>query len=164
MPYNMHMSTEAVSQVLYLFDSAFEGTEWHSLLGNLRSVTPDDWLWVPPLGRRSIHEIVHHVGGGKRMYHNQAFGDGHLTWTDPLIDDPAPCATIESALAWLREGQALLRASIAALEDTELLGLRRSPQGKLRETRWIISTMIQHDLYHAGEINHIRCLHQQDDE
>jgi hypothetical protein len=31
--------------------------------------------------------------------------------------------------------------------------------GELKETRWII----QHDLYHAGEINHIRALHQQND-
>lgn len=158
------MPTEAVSQVLYLFDSAFDQTEWHSLLGNLRSVTPDDWTWVPPLGRRSIQTIVHHVGACKFMYHNQAFGDGSFTWIDPRIADPAPCATIESAIAWLHEGQALLRAGIAALDDPGLLALRRSPQGKMRETRWIISTMIQHDLYHAGEINHIRCLHQQNNE
>jgi hypothetical protein len=158
------MPTPAVTQTLYLLDGAFEGTEWHSLLGNLRSVTPDDWEWVPPGGRRSIRDIVHHVGGCKFMYHNQAFGDGRMTWTDPRIEDPTPCATIESAVAWLREGQALVRAGLAALDDADLLGLRRSPQGKLRETRWIIAIMIQHDLYHAGEINHIRCLHQGDDE
>jgi hypothetical protein len=28
------------------------------------------------------------------------------------------------------------------------------------ETRWIIMIMMQHDLYHAGVINHIRALHQ----
>ena len=33
----------------------------------------------------------------------------------------------------------------------------------MKETRWIISVMITHDLYHAGEINHIRCLSQRDD-
>jgi hypothetical protein len=87
-----------------------------------------------------------------------------MTWTDPRIEDPTPCATIESAVAWLREGQALLRAGLAGLDDAGLLAPRRSPQGKLRETRWIIAIMIQHDLYHAGEINHIRCLHQGDDE
>jgi uncharacterized damage-inducible protein DinB len=158
------MPTESVAHYLYLLDGAFEATEWHSLLGNLRSVTPDDWTWVPPDGRRSIQEIVHHVAGAKRMYHNQAFGDGRMTWTDPLLEDPTPCATLDSALAWLREGQARLRAAVAALDDADLLALRRSPQGKLRETRWIITVMIQHDLYHAGEINHIRCLHQGNDE
>ena len=35
--------------------------------------------------------------------------------------------------------------------------------GEMKETRWIITVMIQHDLYHAGEINHIRSLRQQSD-
>jgi hypothetical protein len=34
---------------------------------------------------------------------------------------------------------------------------------ELKETRWIITMIIQHDLYHAGEINHIRALHQHND-
>jgi hypothetical protein len=29
--------------------------------------------------------------------------------------------------------------------------------------RWFIGVMIQHYAYHAGEINHIRALHQGDD-
>jgi hypothetical protein len=35
--------------------------------------------------------------------------------------------------------------------------------GEQKETRWIITAMIQHDLYHAGEINHLRSLHRQTD-
>ena len=35
--------------------------------------------------------------------------------------------------------------------------------GEPKETRWIIAVMIGHDLYHAGEVNHIRSLRQQDD-
>ncbi len=30
--------------------------------------------------------------------------------------------------------------------------------GELRETRWLISTIAQHDVYHAGEVNHIRSI------
>jgi hypothetical protein len=59
-----------------------------------------------------------------------------------------------------------LRAGIAALtDDAELARPRRTNWGELRETRWVIAvTMIQHDLYHAGEINHLRSLHQQADQ
>lgn len=152
-----------VTQLLYLLDDAFEGTDWHSLLGNLGSVAPDDWLWVPPGGRRSIRDIVDHIGGAKRMYQNHAFGDARLTWDGPAIEGGEALETIPSAIAWLREGQERLRQSIAALDDAELLRPRKAPSGKLKETRWIISVMIEHDLYHAGEINHIRALHQQDD-
>ncbi len=35
--------------------------------------------------------------------------------------------------------------------------------GEPAETRWIISEIIEHDLYHAGEINHLRAVLQGDD-
>jgi hypothetical protein len=157
------MTTPAVSQLLYLLDAAFQGTEWHSLLGNLHSVTPDDWLWVPPGGHRSIRRLVQHVGGCKFMYQNHAFGDAQLTWSDPLVEGRDALTTIPGATAWLQEGQQRLRQSIAVLDDAELLRPRKTNWGELKETRWIIAVMIQHDLYHAGEINHLRALHQQND-
>ena len=89
-----------IDQLLYLLDEAFEGNEWHSLVGNLRDVGPEDWRWIPPSGRRSILSIVRP---------------------------------------------------------------RRTNWGELMETRWIIAVMIQHDLYHAGEINHLRSLRQRTD-
>jgi hypothetical protein len=36
------MTTATVSQLLFLLEGAFEGADWHSLLGNLRSVVPED--------------------------------------------------------------------------------------------------------------------------
>ncbi len=158
------MTATSTSQFLYLLDGAFEGSEWHSLLGNLRSVAPEDWLWIPPGGRRSIRDIVGHVGSCKFMYENHAFGDAQLTGDHPLVEGRDALATIGSAIGWLREGQERLRRSVAALDEAELLRPRRHPySGELEETRWIIGVMIGHDLYHAGEINHIRALRQQDD-
>ena len=159
------MSAGVVTQLLYLLDEAFEGTDtpWHGLLGNLRSLTPEDWTWVPPGGRRSIRAIVQHVGGCKFMYHNHAFGDATLTWDDPLVEGGDALATMSSALGWLRAGQERLRQSITLLDDAELLRPRRTNWGELKEPRWIIAVLIQHDLYHAGEINHIRSLRQQND-
>jgi hypothetical protein len=158
------MTTTLISQLLYLFDEAFQGPDWHSLLSNLASVTPADWLWVAPGGRRSICDIVHHVGSCKIMYQNQAFGDARLTWDDPLLRGREALDTIPSAVEWLRESHERLRQSIAALDDAELSRPRGHHSGKLKETRWIILVMIQHDLYHAGEINYIRALHQQNDD
>ena len=157
------MTASAISQLLYLLDEAFQGTDWHSLIGNLGSIMPEDWLWVPPFGHRSIRDIVRHVGGCKFMYHNHAFGDAQLIWEDPLVDGHGVLSTVSSATVWLREGHSRLRQSIALLDDTELLLPRMVPWDELKETRWIIGMMIQHDLYHAGEINHIRSLNQQHD-
>lgn len=157
------MTAVRVSELVALLDEAFQGTRWHSLLRNLESVTPADWLWVAPGGRRSIRDIVAHVGGCKFMYQNQAFGDGQFTWDDPPVAGDEALDTVPSAVEWLREGHQRLRGSVAALNDDDLPRLRGHHSGTPKETRWIIATMIEHDLYHAGEINYIRALHQQND-
>ena len=118
---------------------------------------------MPPGGQRSIRDIAQHVGGCKLMYHNHAFGDAKLTWDDHLVDGVDTLSTVDSAIAWLREGQERLRQSIALLDDAELSRERMTNWGEMKETRWIIRTMIEHDLYHAGEINHLRSLRQQSD-
>jgi hypothetical protein len=86
-------------------------------------------------------------------------------------DKPASIPTIEATtprgqvLRWLNEGQQRLRTHVVALQDdAELVALRPGNWGTMHETRWLINTMIQHDLYHAGELNHIRALCQGNDE
>ncbi len=159
------MGNVAIQQMLYLMDEAFEGHDSHGLLSNLRSVQDDDWHWVPPDGGRSIFDIVRHVGEARFAYDNHAFGDGSMRWdrpgTIPSIDSDARAPSI---IAWLKEGQRALKESVQALgDDEELLKHRKANWGEEYETRWLINTMIQHDLYHAGEINHIRCLRQKTD-
>lgn len=153
----------AVEQLLYMLDEAFEGNASHSLLANLSSLSPDEWSWLPPGGTRTARDIVQHVGGCKLVYENYAFGDATLTWDDPLADGAGALECIESAVQWLREGQARLRRSVAALDGSGLLQPRMTNWGEPAETRWIIAVMVQHDLYHAGEINHIRSVRRQDD-
>jgi hypothetical protein len=135
------MSAVAVSQFLYLLEEAFQGPGWHSFLENLRSPRPEDWTWVPPGGRRSIRDIVQHVGSCKVMYHNHAFGDAQLTWDEPLVEGGDALSTISSAIGWLREGQERLRRSIAALDDAEFLRPRMTNWDDRKETRWIITLM-----------------------
>lgn len=160
------MAGQAIDHYLSLMDSAFAGPDWHSLLSNLNTVAPGDWTWVPSGGERSIRDIVRHVGRVKVMAHDQAFGAETLTWDDPLVGGDEQTADLASAIAWLEVCQERLRGGVAALaDDAELARPRRTNWGELKETRWIIVvTMIQHDLYHAGEINHLRSLHQGTDQ
>lgn len=157
------MTRPAVDQLLYILDSAFEGEDWHSLLGNLRDIGPDEWTWTPPGGRRSVRDIVQHVGSCKFMYENHAFGDASFGWEDPLVEGGDAVTEAASAVAWLRTGHDRLRRSVASLDDVQLGRKRLTNWGELKETRWIVAVMIQHDLYHAGEINHIRSLYRGDD-
>ena len=159
------MTPPGVEQLLYLLDQAFEGSKEHALLANLRSVTDDDWLWLPPGGDRSAFDIVQHTGECKYTYENHAFGDRSMRWdkpgTVPTVELDTPRADV---MAWLVEGQRRLRESVAALEDdAELTKPLLASWGEEYETRWLIAVMIEHDLYHAGEINHLRALRQGND-
>ena len=135
------------------------------LLANIASIGEDGWLWLPPGAGRTAFDIVRHVGECKYVYDNHAFGDGSMRWerpgTVPTIEPDTPRADV---IAWLREGQRGLRDSVSALlDDAELIVKRRANWGESYETRWLINVMISHDLYHAGEVNHLRALFQGND-
>ena len=49
---------------------------------------------------------------------------------------------------------------MAGLSDPELAAPRLTNSGKTLPTRTIVNLMIEHDLYHSGEINYIRGLYR----
>ena len=155
------MPQTAVQQFLFFLDDAFENGRSHALLINLASVTEDDYAREHE--GRSIHEMVRHVAAAKHVYENQAFGDASLFmphFQERIYESKAGLA---EDIEWLKHGHQVLRGSVAALDDSDLLTPRRVHNGNLYETRSIIATMVEHDLYHAGEINHLRALLQEND-
>jgi hypothetical protein len=156
------VSRSGIEQYLYMMDRAFDAPDgWHSLLKNIAAVKDGDWDWVAEGGKRSIRAIAIHCGA-IYMWENHVFGDGSMRWES--IPWPENWR-VPSILDWLRTGVAKFRAGIDALgDDEELARPRPAPQGMQMETRWCISIMIQHLLYHSGEINYIRALRQGNDE
>jgi hypothetical protein len=145
------------------------GQAFDALFANLKDLRDDDWTWVPPGGHRSIRAIVGHIASSKIMYDNHAFGDASLTWMDPRWDEAqSPMSdegfSPERLVDWLREADLELRRHVDALDDdAELERDRPVNWGGKRSTRWIINRLVHHDGFHAGEINHLRALHQQND-
>jgi hypothetical protein len=177
------MSRAAVEQYVYLLDEAFEGIDKsrHSMLGNLASITEDDWLWVPPEGARMIRTITGHVGGAVYLYYDRvfgdrkAFGDPIASWNVPAgdlgvgtedLDGVSPLENeppMAAVVAWVSERARAFRDAVAGLDDDALSEERTNHLGEALPIRWFIGVMIQHYAYHAGEINHIRALHQGND-
>jgi hypothetical protein len=160
----------ALDEIVYLMEEAFRGTgiedtnETQSLLGNLATVDDDSWRSHPPGGARTIASIVLHVGSCKVMYAEYAFGPARRRWDDPsLLPWPHDEAPRDAATAWLIETHNDLMAQVRRLEDHDLGRHRMTNWGEQRETRWLLSTLLQHDVYHAGEINHLRALTTSDD-
>jgi hypothetical protein len=158
------MSRAALDTVLYLMDEAFRGpgleesNEAQALLPNLATVTDAIWRMRPLGVERSIEAITMHVGACKVMYDDYAFGGGTLRFGQPPAEPwPDGRAPKDEVIAWLQEThQVLVDHATALKDDDELRKPRKTNWGEDRETRWILSTMLQHDLYHAGEINHLR--------
>lgn len=157
-------SNVQITQLVALLDSAFDGADWDSLLGNLRSTTMNDWEWIPDGGSRPIRDIVRHVGGCKFMYENYAFGDGSLTWNHPLVSGEAYTRDFADAAKWLRDGHHCLREAALALTDADLTREVRMNWGEHESAYFVFSIMAHHDVYHAGEINLLRSLHHRDDQ
>jgi uncharacterized damage-inducible protein DinB len=159
------MLDPGVTQLLYLVDESFDANAEHSLLGNLRNVDAATWSVQPRGGNRTIRHIVDHAGVGIRLYGNHLFGDATLDYlavhrASPGRADPD---TIPAVRAWLQAGHADFRAGVEKLSDQDLTRVARAHYGEAAEIRWLIGVVIQHNVYHAGEINHLRALLQHDD-
>ena len=158
------MQRPRIDEILRLMDMAFESSQ-HSLLSNIGTV--QDSSWGRPLegANRSIRDIVGHVGMFKYMYANHGFRDAGMDYDDPPAS-PAPERLTDPARAieWLREAHLYLTDCVRELEsDAELEALRKAHWGSLVSTYHLVTTMLEHDLYHAGEINRTRAMLQQDD-
>jgi uncharacterized damage-inducible protein DinB len=162
----INSSRIVVDILIRLIQDAFDGDPEHSLLANLREIREAEWTALPPGCSRSIADILEHVAWAKWMYEDYAFGPATLPGDQsPMIPaDGARARPPAELLAWLNAGHACWLASVQALsDDAELDRERLTNWGERLPTRIIIQTMIAHDYYHAGEINHLRALlHQAD--
>jgi uncharacterized damage-inducible protein DinB len=156
----------AIDTLAWLIEDVFEGDPSQSLLANLRDIREEDWNALPPGGGRSIAEILEHVAWSKWMYEDYAFGSASMRGDQPPLVPPdgAHPRPHEELLDWLKKGHQRWLASVRALaDDSELERDRLTNWGERLPTKVIIRIMIAHDLYHAGEINHIRALLQNTD-
>lgn len=156
-------SRTALDTLAWLIHDAFEGDPDQSLLANLRDVSDEDWIALPPGAGRSIADILEHVGWAKWMYEDYAFGSGTLRGDQPPMVPAgnAKSRPREELMAWLKEGHHRWLNAVRALsDDSELERERPTNWGDQLPTRVLIRILIGHDFYHAGEINHIRVLLQ----
>jgi hypothetical protein len=157
------MSRIIIERLIELLDEGFERDNEHSLLGNLREVDEQGWRWKPPGGERTIAGVIWHAGSAKYLYWSHAFADGSVTWEHPLTAT-SNARTMESALPWIWEGHQLFVEGVRSLtDDAELLAPRQTHWGMAATVQFAIDTMLRHDVFHAGEINHLRALMQGND-
>lgn len=98
---------------------------------------------------------ISHIATCKVMYHEYGFGPAKLTFPDLLVPRSVP-----ESVAMLHQGQAMLMEDLARLQDGGLKEPRRTNRGEMWPTWRILWTMINHDLWHGGEIGVLRDLYR----
>ncbi len=159
------MSREVLEHLIWSLDQSFQEKKEHSLVQNLSSVTTDDLDEVVPGGGRTMRDLIIHCAAVKFMHANHAFGDATATfWNTWDKEEPVSEASFEDLLDWLEAAHAQVIKAVNDLrDDDELVAKRPTYWGEEWETRRILDAIAVHDVYHAGEINHLRALlHQVD--
>lgn len=151
-----------VNLLLALQERAFRCSPWHSLLDSLEGVRSDVFLRAPdqhdgfPWMDGSIRDILYHVTGDKVVQFSHAFGDGSITWENVEIAR----ATVDVMLQQLHQAHAPLVETLSRQTDDTLTKKVRTWGGKIMSIRDFFLMLIEHDLYHAGQIRMLRNLYE----
>ena len=153
--------------LLDLVDEAFDRKAWHgtTLLGSIRGVSVDAAAWRPAARRHNIGELTVHAGYWKYAVRRLLAGEkrgsfalkGSNWFTRPAAgarrDEKAWAADVRLLIAEHRR----LRETIAALPER---ALEQRLKGKRYTAAFTIRGIAAHDLYHAGQIQLIKRLHE----
>lgn len=146
-----------IERILDQMDRAFSGDAWHgpSLMAVLDGVSADNAAKRPIPQAHSIWELVHHIRAWNAIVHRRL--QDEIVKVAPEMDwppMPAPSeAAWQSTLENLKQSRAQLRQTVERLTDAQL---DQKPPN-LPDSRYVLlHGVIQHDLYHAGQIAVLR--------
>lgn len=154
-----------VRTLLQAFDEAFDRKSWHgtNLRGSIRGLDLDVASWRPAPGRHNIWELVVHAAYWKYTVRRRLAGEPRGTFALPgsnWFERPLPtgdrAARWRDDVALLVEIHGALRQAIAALGDRDLDATVAEGQTVVHT---LITGVVAHDLYHAGQIQLIKRLY-----
>jgi uncharacterized damage-inducible protein DinB len=146
-----------IRRILDQMDRAFSGDAWHGppLMHLLDGISAEDASKHPVPGAHSVWELVHHVGAWNSIVQHRLQGEtvevtAERDWP-PVWEVSEP--SWRRALESLIESRARLRQVAAAQRDDQL----NEKIGATGVSRYqILHGVVQHDLYHAGQIALLR--------
>ncbi len=142
-----------INKILDQLEINFRGDAWHgpSLMRLLADVTAEQAAARPIQNAHSIWELVLHIKVWKDAPRRRLTGEAF----EPTPEEDWPEVTDTSEAAWeniLKELEAShekLAEAVSKLDDSQL---HEPAAGKDYSNYFMIHGVIQHDLYHAGQI------------
>lgn len=143
-----------VKRILDQMDRAFDGDAWHGppLKPMLDGLTAEDASKHPINGAHSIWELVQHIAAWNMIVRDELLGASASVASE--VDWPAVWEASEvqwhRAVQNLVEARSRLRKTVEGLRDEQL---DERPSERTSNTRYLmLHGIVQHDLYHAGQI------------
>jgi len=143
-----------VNRIKNQLKRAFEGTAWHgpSVSEILEGVTHEQAAAHPIAGAHSIWELVLHIQTWERIGRRRIQEWVPIEVSDqedwPPVPEPTEHAW-KNALNALRLNHETLREIVGRLDETQLSAI---VPGTEYTVYFLLHGVIQHDLYHAGQI------------
>jgi uncharacterized damage-inducible protein DinB len=142
-----------IARILDQFDRAYRGEAWHgpSLRALLDGVTAQDAAKHPVQGAHSIWELVNHLAAWHQIVRRELAGEA--VEVTPEMDWPPVWEVSE--VAWRRaldvldESRKRLRTDAEKLKEAQL---NETPASQKYSRYVMLHGLVQHDLYHAGQI------------
>ncbi len=132
---------------------SYSGEAWHgpSVTELLSGVSAEQALAKPLAGAHNIWELVMHIGVWMSVARRRLAGDTveptpQQDW--PPVDGGSPAAW-QQTLAALEHEHAQLQAAVRSLSEASL---DSQTPGKKHSQAFLLHGVIQHNLYHAGQI------------
>jgi uncharacterized damage-inducible protein DinB len=150
-----------IQLLLTQLDQAYDRKSWHgtNLRGSIRGMTAAEAAWRPGPRRHNIHEIVVHAAYWKytvrRRFTGERRGSFPLKGSNWFPRPGADETRWRDDVRLLDEVHASLRSAIAGLEPDQLM---RTPPGSKVSNVALLSGIVAHDLYHAGQIQLLKRL------
>ena len=148
-----------IERILDQLKRAYEGNAWHgpSVREAIAEITAEQARARPLRNAHSILELVHHIAVGENVGRRRLEGD--RAQIDISSPEDWPPADDTSVAAWERAKGALDRGHEALVE-----AIARVPESRLDEAIFegmstvyvTLHGVIQHDLYHAGQISMLK--------
>lgn len=146
--------------LLAQIDEAYNRRSWHgtNLRGSVRGITSREAVWRPARGRHNIQELVVHAAYWKyvvtRRLTGQKRGSFSLKGSNWFARGTQDEALWRADLQLLDACHRTLRATVASISTEQL----HRPVAGGRTALWMVSGIVAHDLYHAGQIQIVKRL------
>ena len=149
-----------IDRILDQMDRAFSGEAWHgpSLMSTLEGLSAEDASKHAIRGAHSIWELVHHLGSWNAIVLHRLRGED----VEVTAERDWPPVWEVSETAWhravenLAESHQRLRTFAASIEDDLLDRKDQKTSGASTSRYVVLHGLIQHTLYHAGQIAILR--------